>query len=211
MLSYKGALINGKWTGGENTEIISVLNPSTGKEIGQISACGKDLANKALEAAEASFITWSKLGINERAKHILAFRDVLVAKKVEIMDVLVKETGKVTSNADYDFNMLTDCLNFHLDEVRRNYGTVYPDPDNSNLSYTKYSPVGVVVCVLTWNFPLLNLGYKLGPILATGKVFLFSCVSTYIFFCTLGRIECEFRNNSTFLPTYLNIEAQSLF
>ena len=28
--------------------------------------------------------------------------------------------------------------------------------------------MGVVVCVLTWNFPLLNLGYKLGPILASG-------------------------------------------
>ena len=34
--------------------------------------------------------------------------------------------------------------------------------------FFRYTPVGVVVCVLTWNFPLLNLGYKLGPILASG-------------------------------------------
>ena len=100
MLSYKGALINGKWTGGENAEIISVLNPSTGKEIGQISACGKDLANKALEAAEASFITWSKLGINERARHILAFRDVLVAKKVETIQKSLFLASGILNNKD---------------------------------------------------------------------------------------------------------------
>lgn len=29
-------------------------------------------------------------------------------------------------------------------------------------------PLGVVVCHLAWNFPLLNVGYKLGPILASG-------------------------------------------
>lgn len=75
----------------------------------------------------------------------------------------------VTSGtADYDFTMLTNCLPFHVEEVRRNYGTVFPSPDNSALSYTKSTPVGVVVAVLTWNFPLLNLGYKLGPILASG-------------------------------------------
>jgi len=45
---------------------------------------------------------------------------------------------------------------------------VFPSPDGSALSYTRNVPVGVVVAVLTWNFPLLNLGYKLGPILATG-------------------------------------------
>merc|ERR1719343_212385 len=52
--------------------------------------------------------------------------------------------------------------------MRRNYGSVFPSPDGSTLSYTRYSPVGVVACVLTWNFPLLNLAYKLGPILASG-------------------------------------------
>ena len=75
---------------------------------------------------------------------------------------------KVSSNAGYDFDMLIDCLQYHVEEVKRCYGTVFPSPDGSALSYTRNVPVGVVVAVLTWNFPLLNLGYKLGPILASG-------------------------------------------
>ena len=57
----------------------------------------------------------------------------MLEKKSEILDILVKETGKVTDNAEYDFTMLTDCLEFHLEEVKRNYGTVFPDPENSTL------------------------------------------------------------------------------
>jgi len=88
--------------------------------------------------------------------------------KAAIIDVLMKETGKVKGNAEYDFNMLIDCLPFHVEEIRRCRGSVIPSPDNSAQSHTRFSPVGVVVCVLTWNFPLLNLAYKLGPILASG-------------------------------------------
>ena len=58
------------------------------------------------------------------------------------------------------------CLS--LSRPQRATGAVFPSPDGSALSYTRNVPVGVVVAVLTWNFPLLNLGYKLGPILATG-------------------------------------------
>ena len=76
--------------------------------------------------------------------------------------------GKVTDNAMYDFTMLVDCLSYHVEEARRSYGAVIPSPNGGALTYTKHVPVGVVVCVLTWNFPLLNLGYKLGPILASG-------------------------------------------
>merc|ERR1719230_2035759 len=64
--------------------------------------------------------------------------------------------------------MLVNCLSFHVEEVRRCRSSVIPSPDNTALTHTRYTPVGVVVCVLTWNFPLLNLAYKLGPILATG-------------------------------------------
>ena len=46
-LSYKGALVDGKWIGVESTETILVLDPSTGNNIGEISACKSDLAQKA--------------------------------------------------------------------------------------------------------------------------------------------------------------------
>lgn len=147
---------------------IHVVDPSDAKEIGTISACDSELAKRALEAAKRAGSVWGCTSVNQREKHIKAFQAKLVERKADIIALLIKETGKVTGNAEYDFNMLLDCLGFHIEEVRRNYGSVIPSPDNSALSYTRHSPVGVVVAILTWNFPLLNLGYKLGPILASG-------------------------------------------
>ena len=46
---------------------------------------------------------------------------------------------------------------------------VIPAPDGRFLHYTLRQPLGVVVGYLAWSFPLLNPGYKLGPVLASGK------------------------------------------
>eukprot|EP00039_Didymoeca_costata_P033003 m.40276 g.40276 ORF g.40276 m.40276 type:complete len:482 (-) comp9644_c0_seq1:46-1491(-) len=166
MANY-GALINGVWHS-DGLEKLPVLDPSTGENTGEIYLCKEREANRALEAASAALDVWQCKPIAERESCILKFRDILLAHKKEIVDMVIKETGKVRGNAEYDFTMLVDCLPFHLEEVKRQYGAVIPSPDNSTLSYTRYTAVGVVVCVLTWNFPLLNLGYKLGPILASG-------------------------------------------
>lgn len=167
MLNY-GALIDGVWTAGDGLGSIDVLDPSTGEAIGHISACGAEQASLALEAAHRAAPGWAALSIDAREEHIINFREKLLEKKTEIMEMVMKETGKVSDNANYDFMMLPRCLPFHVEEVRRCYGSVIPSPDDQSLTYTKHTPVGVVVCILTWNFPLLNLAYKLAPILASG-------------------------------------------
>jgi acyl-CoA reductase-like NAD-dependent aldehyde dehydrogenase len=81
---------------------------------------------------------------------------------------LIAETGKPIDNAEYDFGMLTTCLRFFCEEAARVHQEVIPDPEGRFLNYTLRQPLGVVVGYLAWNFPLLNLGYKLGPVLAAG-------------------------------------------
>ena len=84
----------------------------------------------ALKSAEKAFPVWSNLGIEGRSKHILAFRDALLAQKQRIVEVLIQETGKVRGNAEYDFNMLIDCLQFHVEQVRRNNSCLFQSPDD---------------------------------------------------------------------------------
>ena len=57
---------------------------------------------------------------------------------------------------------------FCVEEYERLDQPVIHDPDDRFLHFMQRQSIGVVVGFLAWNFPLLNLGYKLGPTLASG-------------------------------------------
>ncbi|QDT69070.1 Succinate-semialdehyde dehydrogenase [NADP(+)] [Planctomycetes bacterium MalM25] len=159
-------LINGErlTTGGT----IPVVNPATGAAIGNVPEADTAAIKASLSAAEGGFRVWSATTPAERKRVILRYADLLEQNRERLVSLLIEETGKPRDNAEYDFGMLTGCLRFFLEEYERLDQPVLHDPDGRFLHYTQRQPLGVVVGLLAWNFPLLNLGYKLGPALAAG-------------------------------------------
>lgn len=147
---------------------IDVFNPATGVKIAHVASASTENVNRALDAAKTAAEAYGQLSINERK----ALVDELILKlkgdEANIVDLLIQETGKTQDVASYDFNMLVDCLGYYIEEVKRHYGETIPDYDGGHLNFLSYQSIGVVAGLLTWNFPLLNLGYKLGPALASG-------------------------------------------
>ncbi|MBU2886384.1 aldehyde dehydrogenase family protein [Gilvimarinus agarilyticus] len=152
----------------DTADKIDVYNPATGKVVGQVPQIEPDQVALSLKVAHEGFIVWSGKSLAERSEIILRFADLLEASKAEIIDLLIEETGKPADNADYDFGMLTTCLRFFVEESKRTDQPTITDPSGEFLHYVSRQPLGVVVGYLAWNFPLLNLGYKLGPALAAG-------------------------------------------
>lgn len=159
-------LIDGEFVG--NTHTFPVINPATGAVVAEVPQVEPEHIAMALNGAGTAFKVWSKKSLNERSELILAYADVLEKNKDEIIDILISETGKPVDNAEYDFGMLTTCLRFFVEEAKRIDQPVIRDPDGRFLHYMVRQPLGVVVGYLAWNFPLLNLGYKLGPALSAG-------------------------------------------
>lgn len=159
--------INGELVEGTDAPI-TVYSPATGEKIVDIASVSAEQAQMALESANETFKTWSKLTIAQRETYILKYADVLEAHREEIIDLLMLETGKLYSNAVYDFEMIGNCLRFFNDEVKSLHGEIIPDYNEEHLNLVIRKPIGVVVGYLAWNFPLLNVGYKMGPALASG-------------------------------------------
>lgn len=159
--------IGGKLVDGQS-EPITVYNPTTGKTIIELPSASKEQAQEALEEAQKAFVTWSRKSLSEREQYIRKFIKILNKNREHVIDMLIEETGKPLDNAEYDFNMLPDCLDFFIEEAKRLDGNMIPDYSGKHLNMTIHKPIGVVVGYLAWNFPILNLGYKLGPILASG-------------------------------------------
>lgn len=146
----------------------NVINPATEEVIGQVPEADTAAMQAALSAAEKGFAVWSKTSPAERKAAILRYAELLEANRDRIIALLIAETGKPQDNAEYDFGMLTTCLRFFVEEFERLDQPVLHDPDDRFLHYVQRQPLGVAVGVLAWNFPLLNVGYKLGPALAAG-------------------------------------------
>ncbi|MGJ8724104.1 MAG: aldehyde dehydrogenase family protein [Roseibacillus sp.] len=148
--------------------ILDVVNPANGEVFAQVPDMTEAQAQDALTAADNGFKVWSAMSPGERRSLILNYADVLEAESERLIALLIEETGKPQDNAEYDFGMLVTCLRYFVEEVERLDQPVLHDPDGRFLHYLQRQPLGVVVGFLAWNFPLLNVGYKIGPALAAG-------------------------------------------
>lgn len=152
----------------ETEKTIEVINPATGQPIGLVPEADAAAIQSALVSAKQGFEAWSANTPAQRKEVILRYADLLDENADRIIGLLIEETGKPRDNAEYDFGMLTTCLRFFVEEYERLDQPVLHDPDGRFLHYMLRQPLGVAVGFLAWNFPLLNVGYKLGPVLASG-------------------------------------------
>ena len=159
-------LINGEKVSTKKS--FDVIDPTTGDVLGQAPEIDPDSIELTLKSAKSGFETWSAMTSAERKAIILRYADLLDENRARIVETLRAETGKPQDNAEYDFGMLTTCLRFFVEEAERLDQPVLHDPDGRFLHYMLRQPLGVCVGMLAWNFPLLNVGYKIGPALAAG-------------------------------------------
>ena len=90
--------INGK-SCSISTESSSIINPSYGCEIGEVHYATAESANLAVESAYQAAKSWSKTGLTFRAELILKFRQGVIDRSSEIIDICINEAGKTKPDA----------------------------------------------------------------------------------------------------------------
>ncbi|MGD9518415.1 MAG: aldehyde dehydrogenase [Armatimonadota bacterium] len=145
-----------------------VVDPATEEIIAEVASADEDTVRAALTAAEKAFGPWSQTPPAERKAVVLRYVSLLEHEGERLADLLVREAGKPYETAAYEITCLVTSLRYFLEEAERLRQDVIHDPTGRFLHYTLRQPLGIVVGFLAWNYPLLNLGYKLGPVLASG-------------------------------------------
>ncbi len=146
----------------------SVVCPATEEVIAEIAWAGEADANQALESAEQGFRDWSKTPIDERVQAMSRLRKLVERDRELLREIVSDEQGKTLDQASEDVDSLIDSLKYYADQIQALTTESIADPDRVYVHRLEYEPLGVVVAYLAWNFPLLNLGFKLGPALASG-------------------------------------------
>lgn len=145
-----------------------VVDPASEEVIAEVADADEGTVRAALVAAERAFPGWSQTAPGERKAAVLRYVALLERDRARLAELLVREAGKPYDTADYEVTCLIGSVRYFLEEADRLRQDVIVDPTGRFLHYTLRQPLGVVVGLLAWNYPLLNLGYKLGPVLASG-------------------------------------------
>ncbi len=148
---------------------LTVLNPATGEPLAQVPLASRQDVDGAVRAARTAFETWRFSPPTQRARLIWQLADLLEARQEEFATIEVLDNGKPLGEARaVDIALTIELLRYYAGWPTKIAGSVQPNSIPGMLSMVRKEPVGVVAAITPWNFPLLEVAYKLGPALATG-------------------------------------------
>jgi gamma-glutamyl-gamma-aminobutyraldehyde dehydrogenase len=165
------AFIDGRSQPARSGKTFETINPATGKVLAKVAACQAEdvdfVVSKAREAFEQGH--WSKLHPSERKEVLIRLAKLIKRNHHELAVMESLDSGKPVRDCELiDIPETIHTLLWHAELIDKLYDQTAPANENSVAMIVR-EPVGVVACVLPWNFPLLMLAWKIAPALAAGN------------------------------------------
>ncbi len=163
-------LLAGEWVASQDEAPITVIDPSTEDEVGQLASASAADVDRAVAAARESFEhgVWRTMppGVQSRTMNRLA--EAMDAEAETLAQLEAIDSGKPYALAHQEVLQAAEFVRYYAGWPTKIYGTVNPVASDV-LSYTMREPVGVVAGIAPWNCPLINAVYKVAPALACGN------------------------------------------
>ncbi|MGC0885723.1 trifunctional transcriptional regulator/proline dehydrogenase/L-glutamate gamma-semialdehyde dehydrogenase [Pantoea agglomerans] len=139
-------------------ELRDILNPAApGDRVGQVREATEQQVSVALDAAVNSGPIWFATPPQERAAILERAAQIMEGQMQQLLGILVREAGKTYNNAIAEVREAVDFLYYYA-------GMVRDDFDNET-----HRPLGPVVCISPWNFPLAIFTGQIAAALAAGN------------------------------------------
>jgi 1-pyrroline dehydrogenase len=161
--------IGGQWVDSASGETLAVENPADGTVVAHVPASGEADVDRAVDAAEAAFETWSLTTPQTRSLALLKIADILDDHADELGRLESSQTGKPIPAAIDEMAVSSDLFRFFAGACRVPEGLAVTEYLDGHTSMVRRDPVGVVASIAPWNYPLYMAAWKLGPALATGN------------------------------------------
>lgn len=161
-------LLVGGWREAEGGRTFAVDDPSTGRAIAEVADASPRDAEAALAAAHAAQLRWGRTAPRERSDILRRTYELMIERAEHLALLMTLEMGKPLAESRAEVVYAADYLRWFSEEAVRINGRWSQAPDGASRIWTMRKPVGPVLLVTPWNFPLAMGTRKLGPALAAG-------------------------------------------
>ncbi|RCW38461.1 aldehyde dehydrogenase (NAD+) [Halopolyspora algeriensis] len=161
--------LGGEWRSGSSGSVSTDVNPYTDETLTEIPLADASDVDRAYQAAKQAQSSWAATLPGERSEMFRRAISVMDARRQEIVDWLVRETGGVRERAEFEWGLVRAGMAEVASYPSRVAGSILPGtvPGKENRVYRQ--PVGVVGVISPWNFPFQLSHRSVAPALALGN------------------------------------------
>uniref|UniRef100_A0A7C4R493 Aldehyde dehydrogenase family protein n=1 Tax=candidate division CPR3 bacterium TaxID=2268181 RepID=A0A7C4R493_UNCC3 len=166
---------DGRWLKSESNQLIPIHSPIDGDLIGNVQAVTKEEINRVIDKAKEAQKIWSNYPVDDRASILKIAADLIRANAEELANMKTFEIGKIKSSAFSSVMRSADIVSYTADQIEIiNYREVLYSGDfvNSNdkkTSFISREPLGVVLAISPFNYPINLAVTKIAPALLAGN------------------------------------------
>ena len=172
------------------TGTIRVIEPATEKVLAELREASVEDADRAVAKAKAAYPTWKAVTPKDRANLMRRIASMIDKHREELAQLEARNVGKPISDARGEVGMVIDVFNYYAGAPERLVGKTIPVAGGVDMTFRE--PLGVVVLIVPWNFPLPIASWKVAPALAAGNtVVLKPAGLTPLTAVELGKIALE--------------------
>lgn len=167
-------LINGQWVDSKDSKYITVTSPIDNSVIGSVPAMTKNEVDLAVQAATEAQKSWKHVTIDEKAEILYHAAEILLKNKEELAGLMVKEIAKDRKSGLSEVERTADFIKFTADTAKNISGESipgdsFPGGKTNKVSIVRREPLGVVLAISPFNYPVNLAASKIAPGLMAGN------------------------------------------
>ena len=157
---------------------IEIKSPLNGEVIGSVPAMSQQDVDETIARSKNALKEWKKVPLYERADMLYRCAQLLMDKEEELANLLVREVAKDLKSAKSEVTRTADFIRFTADIAKSMHGETiqsdrFPGFENNKISLVTRDPIGVVLAISPFNYPVNLAASKLAPALVAGNTVIF--------------------------------------
>jgi len=170
-------LVNGEWRGARGGTL-EARSPIDGSLVGRTAAADAQDVEEVVNAGAEAWPAWQEAGYSRRADVLHAAAECMREERERLVHLLTEEIAKTRGSAEEEVDRTADLIDYFAEEGRRFYGEIifadsFPGQPRTKVCQVYSEPLGAVLAISPFNYPLNLSASKIAPALITGNAVVF--------------------------------------
>lgn len=138
------------------TSTVTTINPYTEQPIKEYQLLDKEAAQQAVDNADRCFQSWKLTSIQERAEYALKLAQVLESHQQQLAQLMTDEMGKVRAQGLQEVQLCAEICRYTAQQASKVLADEERNAEDGR-AIISYQPIGVILGIQPWNFPLYQV------------------------------------------------------